>query len=88
MELDKAIVVKIRPISWKICVAGEECTNHVRLILNEAGFDCTEPVPDPSIQEPPVFSFIATPNESTPMTAPELSAIFNQDSSIEMAFET
>jgi len=87
METEKAMVAKIRPVSWKVCVAGEECTQYVRKILYEAGLDCSSPIREPDLQEPPLFSFIATPKAETPFTAPELQAVLNQDSNIDVAFE-
>lgn len=87
METNKAMVARIRPISWKVFVAGEDCTNYVRSTLRESGLDCSEPVREPELQEPPIYSFIATPKVETPLTAPELQAILDQDDKIEVAFE-
>jgi hypothetical protein len=87
MEPNKAIVARIRPVSWKVCVAGEDCANYVRSTLYEAGIDCFEPRHEPELHEPPMFSFIATPKTETPLTAPELQAILEQNDKIEVAFE-
>jgi hypothetical protein len=87
MEKNKAMVARIRPVSWKVFVAGEDCANYVRSTLHKSGFDCTEPVCEPELHEPPVFSFIGTPKREAPLTALELQAILDQDGKIEVAFE-
>jgi hypothetical protein len=87
MEANKATVARIRPVSWKVCVTGEDCANYVRRILNQSGFECSEPVREPELQQLPMFSFIATPKAETPLTAAELQAILAQDGKIEVAFE-
>jgi hypothetical protein len=87
MESARATVARIRPISWKVCVVGEDSANYVRNVLGESGMDCTDAVREPELQEPPMFSFIATPRAEAPLTAPELQAILDQDDRIVSAFE-
>lgn len=87
MNATTPTVARIRPISWKICVADEDCVHYVRSALSESGMICSEPVVEPELQEPPLFSFVATPKGETPLTASELQAILNKDGKIEVAFE-
>jgi hypothetical protein len=86
METNKATIVRIRPISWKVCVQGEESAGYVRTKLCRLGITCSEPFRLPDLQDPPVFAFIATPKEETPLTALELQSIFDEDERIEVAF--
>jgi hypothetical protein len=87
MKDQQATVARIRPVSWKICVPGEDCANYVRSVLYALGIDCSDPVREPELQKSPMFSFIATPKIETPLTASELQAILDQDSKIDIAFE-
>lgn len=87
METKKATVARIRPVSWKVCVQGEDGVNYVRSVLHEAGLDCSEAVHETELQEPPIFSFLATPKTETPLTAPELQAIFDQDDKIKVELD-
>ena len=66
---------------------GEKSTNYVRHLLNASRIDCSDPVREPDLQEPPVYSFIATPQEASPLTAPELQAILDDDDNVEVAFD-
>jgi hypothetical protein len=56
-------------------------------VLHESGLACSKPIREPELQDLPMFSFIATPKAETPLTAPELQAILDQDGKIEVAFE-
>jgi len=87
MKTKTPTVARIRPISWKVCVADEDCVKYVRNALSESGLDCSEPIAEPELQDPPMFSFVANLKADTPLTAPELQAILEQDSKIEVAFE-
>jgi hypothetical protein len=81
-------IARIRPVSWKICVPGQDCANHVRRLLGESGMECTDPIREPELQKVSMFSFVATPKSRTPLTAPELQAIFEQDANIEVNFDS
>jgi hypothetical protein len=82
----QSIVCKIRPVSWKICVQGEPSAQHVRDMLERNGFDSTNIVREPDLHEPGTFSFIATPPKESPLSAAELIALLEQDSTIDVAF--
>ena len=82
-----AIVCKIRPISWKICVQGDKETEYVRQVLEASGAVRTPTAREPDLLDPPVFSFVMTPKAMTPLTAPELQSLFNQDPKIKLAWE-
>ncbi|MBN2295646.1 MAG: hypothetical protein JXM70_24660 [Pirellulales bacterium] len=88
MVTNNAMVARIRPMSWKVFVAGKDSADYVREKLHASGMNCTDPVREPELQEPAIFSFIATPKVETPLTAMELQAILNQDGKIEVAFDT
>lgn len=83
----EAIVCRIRPISWKICVQGDNETEHVRQVLETSGAECTPPAREPDLHDPPVFSFVMTPKAMTPLTALELQSLFEQDPTIKLAWE-
>ena len=87
MGTKKAVVAKIRPVSWKVCVSGEDHVDYVRSTLHQSGFDCSEAIREPDLQEPPTFSFVATPKAESSLTAPELQAILDRDGKIEVVFD-
>jgi hypothetical protein len=82
----QSIVCKIRPVTWKICVQGEQSAQHVRSMLDRNGFASTGLVREPDLHEPGTFSFIATPPQKSPLNAEELIALLEQDSTIDVAF--
>ncbi len=84
--MKKAIVSKIRPVTWKICVQGEESAQYVRSVLEEAGCESTDVQQEIDLHDPGVYSFIATPKGNTPLSAPELVTLLQQDESIEVTF--
>jgi hypothetical protein len=81
------LVAKIRPVSWRVSVAGEEYAERVRKILASSGLECAAAAREPDLQEPPIFSFVATPKAGTTLTAPELKAILDQDDSVDTVFD-
>ncbi len=87
METKQAIVVRIRPVSWKVFVTGVEGVEHVRKALCQAGMDCSLPIPEPELQKEPIVSLIATTRSDSSLTAEELQAIFDHDDNIEVAFD-
>lgn len=84
--MTQSIVCKIRPVSWKICVQGEQSAQHVRSVLDRSGFDSTSLVREPDLHEPGTFSFIATPPKKSPLNSEELIALLKQNSTIDVAF--
>jgi hypothetical protein len=84
--MPQSTVCKIRPVSWKICVQGEQAAQHVRSVLDRSGFDSTSLVREPDLHEPGTFSFIATPPKESPLNSEELIALLKQDSTIDVAF--
>jgi hypothetical protein len=84
--MSQSTVCKIRPVTWKICIQGEQAAQHVRSVLDRSGFDSTSLVREPDLHEPGTFSFIATPPKESPLNAEELIALLQQDSTIEVAF--
>lgn len=87
MVNDKATVVRIRPVSWKVSVVGADCTKQVCRSLCEAGFECTAPTREPDLHDESIFAFVATPKAATSLTAPELQAILTRDGDSEVVFE-
>jgi hypothetical protein len=87
MNIDKATVARIRPVSWKLCVQGEQQASYVRDVLSESRIECSDLQREPELQDPPVFSFVATPQPASPLTAPELRSILEVDKKIEVAFD-
>ena len=87
MAGQEVTVCRIRPVSWKISVQGEEDAEYVRQILQAMGDGCSPSCPEPDLLEPPVFSFVMTSKGKTPLTAQELQALFEHDEHIEMAWE-
>jgi hypothetical protein len=85
--MDKATVCKIRPVSWKVCVQGENAANYVRGFLSGMRFECAEPEKEPELHDPPIFGILATPTAETPVTAEELQTLLQQDDKIELAFD-
>jgi hypothetical protein len=83
---DQATVCKIRPVSWKICVQGEEAANYVRGFLSGKRFECSTPEPEPELHDPPTYSIIATPQTEAPLTAEEIQSLLQQDDKIELSF--
>ncbi len=84
--MNNAVVYKIRPVTWKICVQGESSAQYVRNVLAQAGFHCLETQQEPDLHDPAVYSFVATPKGETPMSARELMALMEHDENIELAF--
>jgi hypothetical protein len=85
--MDKATVCKIRPVSWKICVQGENAANYVRGFLSGMRFDCSDPKKEPQLHDPPIFGIVATASPETPFTAEELQSLLLEDERIELAFD-
>jgi hypothetical protein len=84
--MPQSIVCKIRPVTWKICVQGEQSAQHVRDVLDRRGFDSTSLVQEPDLHDPGTYSFIATPPKESPLNSEELIALLQQDSTIDVAF--
>jgi hypothetical protein len=85
-QMTHSIVCKIRPVTWKICVQGEQSAQQVRSMLDRNGFDSTSLVQEPDLHDPGTFSFIATPPKESPLTSEELVALLEQDPTIDVAF--
>lgn len=81
-----SIVCKIRPVTWKICVQGEQSAQHVRDVLDRSGFSSTSLVREPDLYDPGTFSFIATPPKESPLNSEELISLLQQDPTIDVAF--
>jgi len=88
MKSDKAIVCRIRPVSWKVFVQGKAAVEYVRGFLSGMRIDCSEPVQEPELHDPPIFSIVAALNPETPLTAHELEALLAGDEGIGVAFDT
>ena len=87
MKPENAQVARIRPVSWKVFVASRKGVDYVRDALCNSGMDCSEANLEPELPSEPIFSFVATAKQKTPLTALELQAIFDHDD-IEIAFES
>jgi hypothetical protein len=85
--MDKVKIVKIRPISWKIVVQGKDEAEHVRKMLAAMKIETTLSEREPSLWQPPLYAFVATPAGETPMTAIELKSLLAEDERIELEFE-
>ena len=65
--MDNAIVSRIRPISWKICVQGREEAEYVRVRLAAVKMTTTELERDRDLADPPVYSFVASYRHDSPL---------------------
>lgn len=86
--MDKIKVARIRPVSWIIYVQGKSEAEYTRTLLSDQGIHTSPLQKHPDLIKPPVFCFLATPDEATPMTSNELEAILSQDKRVELEFET
>jgi hypothetical protein len=80
-------VVKIRPVSWRVYIQGEEAADQVRQLLSRVGIETDSPAPEPTLTDSAVYSVLATPPAERPMTSDELEAILAVDSRVKMIFE-
>ena len=85
--MDIARVIRIRPVSWRISVQGEQQAQHVRQVLQRMNVETSELEPEPTLTDPPVLAFLATPAAHLPFTRQELEAILERDAAIELEFE-
>ena len=85
--MDKAIVNRIRPVSWKICIQGKEEAEYVRGRLAAVKLDTTECERDRDLVDPPVYSFVASYRHESPLTSAELQSILVDDDRIEVTFD-
>jgi hypothetical protein len=85
--MENAKIVKIRPISWKIVVQGKDEAEYVRNVLAMAKIQTTQSEKEPSLLEPPLYAFVATPAAETPITAVELESLLGKDKRIEIEFQ-
>lgn len=85
--MDKVRVSRIRPVSWNIYVQGESEARYARSLLSNAGVHTSNLERQPDLTEPPIFKFLATPDEALPMTSDELEALLDRDERVELAFE-
>lgn len=88
MQSDRALVYRIRPVSWKLFVQGKTGVEYVRGFLSGMRMDCSQPVQEPELHDPPIFSIVATLNPETPLTAHELEALLVADDGIDVTFQT
>lgn len=79
-------IPKIRPASWKVYIQGEEEARYTGRILAEAGLQVTEPICEPGLDTPPLYSIIVTPKAEVPFTGEELVAVLKQIGDLELAF--
>jgi len=80
-------ICKIRPISWKVYVQGEQAARQVRRVLAEAGVDTTEPKKEPGLAKPPLYAMVATLKAEVSFTQEELVAVLQDDEQVQVAFE-
>ncbi len=59
--MNQAIVNRIRPMSWKICVQGKNQAEYVRSKLSELQMEATACEQERDLADPPVYSFIVVP---------------------------
>lgn len=85
--MDKAIVNRIRPVSWKICIQGKEQAEYVRARLAAVKLDTTECERDRDLVDPPVYSFVVSYRNESPLTSAELQSILVDDDRIEVTFD-
>jgi hypothetical protein len=74
-------------MSWKVFVQGREQAEYVRKVLEAMNLASSECVLEPSLSEPPVFSFVVSPAVESPLTAAELQSILEEDQQIKVAFD-
>lgn len=86
--MDKATVNRIRPMSWKIFVQGNEEAEYVRSVLAAMKLRSTECTQEPDLADPPVYSFIVSPEVQAPLTSAELQSILEEDDRIELTFDS
>lgn len=86
-DSDTAVVVRVRPISWKVFVRGESAAEYVRGFLKGMRMECSEPVEEIELHETATFSFVVSPTPETPLTAQELVAVLQEDDRITVAFD-
>ncbi len=86
--MDKATVNRIRPMSWKIFVQGKEEAEYVRNVLETVKLSSTECEQEPDLADPPVYSFIVSPEVPTTLTSAELQSILEGDERIDLTFNT
>jgi hypothetical protein len=85
--MDNAKIVKIRPISWRVVVQGKDEAQYVRNVLATAKIQTTQCEKEPSLLEPALYAFVATPAAETPITAVELESLLDKDERIAIDFE-
>lgn len=85
--MDKATVNRIRPMSWKIFVQGKEEAEYVRSVLGAVKLKSTECEQERDLADPPVYSFIVSPEVETPLTSAELQSILEGDERIDLTFD-
>jgi hypothetical protein len=85
--MPETTIVRIRPVSWKISVQGKEEAEYVRGVLSGAHIETTECEQDLDLTDPRVFSFVASTQVDSPLTAQELQAILENDRQIAVAFD-
>ncbi len=85
--MKNARIIRIRPVSWKISVEGQENTAHVRQLLEQMNIQTSEPQSEPTLTDIPVEAFVAQPAANSPLTQEELEAILERDPRIELKFE-
>lgn len=67
MQSDRARVCRIRPMSWKVFVQGKSGVEYVRGFLSRKRLECSKPVQEPELHDPPIFSIVATLHPETPL---------------------
>jgi hypothetical protein len=87
IDSDAAVVSRIRPVSWKVCVLGKAEADYVRGFLSGMRMDCSEIVEEPDLLDKATFCFVVTPSPETPLTAEELVTLLQDDQRITVAFD-
>lgn len=85
--MSKAHVRHVRPVSWKIFVAGEKEAEYVQGVLAGLRIDSTACQQEADIADPPTFSFVASPRGESTLTSEELQVILERNERIEVAFD-
>jgi hypothetical protein len=85
--MQKAIVNRIRPASWKVCVQGKEEAEHVRGVLAAIKLESTECKQERDLTDPPVYSFVVSSQVDAPLTSAELQSFLEADEQTEVTFD-
>ncbi len=83
--MNKVLVAKLRPLSWRIYVQGEEEARHVQSALRKANMRTSEVEEEPGLLNPSVYSLTVSPSRECPLTEEELVAVLDSDPGVDVS---